>query len=436
MTAAFDRVLGVVMGKLTADAQQRRNVFWTTAAALLNGAGTTLFLGGELWGGFLTQSGFSMSQIGWLTSAGMFAGAIGLLAFLGLADRVRNRIRTYVLCVLVMATAPFVTVVVALLPREILPLAGLFSALAAVHFLSPLVGSIPQMLDYPIVVRTVSPEIRGRLFGIWTTAFGALAILTGILSANVLKNVAYPWGYAWCFMIGGILIFMRAGAFSRLREVPDLSVPGASRSVLPFAAFVDVLRMKEFQWLAGPHVLRGLTSSMVIFAIPLALEHLHMPEHIPGYAASVRAAAAVLGGIALGFVADRWGAGRTTLFADVLFALGLGAMMLFHSPLIFLAIYLVLVFGMSIEGSAVPFGCTIIVPVKLMGAFSSLRLMILLGSTAVGAPIFGYLFDHYEPSVVLLIGAALKLFNGLWFWYVFQLKKVERQAHNMRPRLG
>jgi MFS family permease len=416
----LDTGLGLALGRLTSNEQERRNVFWRTLAMLLTGAAIALY-GGELWAAFLTKSGFSMTQIGALSSVSLLSNALGLLAFMGLADRIRDRIRAYVLCVLVTAVFPPIVSGLALAPG--VSRTALFVCLIVLGIVQQLVAAMWIMLDYPVLVRTVSPEIRGRMFAILTTACGVLPIITGVLSAKVLRDVAYPRGYVFCFMAGAAMVVLRAGAFSAQRELPVLAVPGASRSALPFAAIVDVLRMKAFQQLAGPHVLRGLTISIVGFAIPQGLRLGILPTDYPGYATSASWAAGILAGIVLGFIADRWGAGPSTLLGDVLYALGLGMAVVCHNPLLFLVFYFLLQLGQNIEASAVPFGCTIIVPPELMGAFSSARLMVLMGSGAVGSILFGYLFDHANPILLFAIGAALKLLNGIWFWLVFRPKR-------------
>jgi MFS family permease len=317
---------------------------------------------------------------------------------------------------------PLLTVGIALVPRSALPLSALLALLAVVTFSYALIGSICVMLDYPILVRTISVGIRGRMFAILTTAYGVFAILIGLLSARVLKNVAYPMGYAWCFLAALVSIVLCAASFRKQRELPELAVPGASRSALPFTAIWDVLGLQEFWWLAGPHVLRGLGSGLAGFAIPMGLRYLGLPEETPGYATSANYAAGVLGGLALGLIADRWGAGRSTLLGDLLLALGMGTMMLRPSLPLFLVLYFLLHFGRNIEDSAVPFGTTLIVPPEHMGAFSAARLMILQGSSAVGSRLFGRWFERYSPVWLFGLGAAMKVINGVWFWWVFQLK--------------
>jgi len=421
MGSALDRALARVLGTMTDDAQERRNVFWRTVAMVLGGATAALY-GGELWAGFLTQTGFSTDQIGFLSSVGTFSGAFGLLAFMGLADRIQARIRVYALCLLGTALPPLLTVAVALVPRPAIPLPAVLAVLVVVTSGQALLGSICVMLDYPILVRTISVGARGRMFAILTTAYGVLAILMGLLSAGVLKNVAYPLGYAWCFLTAAGMPVLSAAAFIRQRERPELAVPGASRSALPFTAIVDVLKLKEFQWLAGPHVLRGLGSGLAGFAIPLGLRYLGLPQETPGYATAVNYAAGVLGGLALGLIADRWGAGRSTLLGDLLLALGMGTLMGCPSLPLFLTLYFLLHLGRNIEDSAVPFGTTIIVPPEHMGAFSAARLMILQGSSSLGSLLFGRLFRQYHPLWLFGLGAAMKGINGVWFWWVFRLK--------------
>ena len=425
MAHTLDAILQRALAGISQHPQERRNLFWLTTACLLSGAAATL-CGGDLWTGFLKQTGFTMTQMGVMSSAGGFAAAFALIAFMGLADRIQRRIRVYAICILVSAVGPVIIVAAALAPRTALPLSAMLAIFLGLGVGQALVMAIPTMLDYPVMARAASVEIRGRLFGMTTTAYGVLGIGLGWLSAHALKSVAYPMGYVWCFLAGAAAIALRAAAFSRVRELPELAVAGASRSVLPLAALVDVMRLKEFRWLAGPHVARGLATSVAGFALPVGLQHLGLPKYFPGYASSVTTAATVLGGIVVGLYADRLGAAWATLWGDVLYALGMATVMLSPSPATFLLLYLVMHFGRNIEDNAVPLGAINIVPAEHLGAFSAARLMILIASGAVGAPIFGYLFDHCNPALVFGLAACLKLLTGVWFWWVLRLKPPMR----------
>gem|GEM_PF-2693701 len=441
----LDRVLGTLLGRLSGDVLERRNVFWMTVAYVLYG-GASAFYGGELWLGFLTRSGFSLTQIGVLSAAGTFGGAFGLLAFMGLADRIQQRIRVYAICILVSALPPVLTIALALVPRAALPLGLMLGVLAVLSFLGALNGALWIMLDYPIMVRTISAGIRGRMFAILTTAYGLLAVVLGVLSAQCLRVLAFPTVYILFFAVAAGLALLRAGAYSRQRELPGLSIPGASRSALPFSSIVRVLKLREFQMLAGPHVVRGLTSGLAGLALPAALAHLTLPESTPGYATAANQIACILGGVGLAFIADRWGAGRSTFFGDALLAVALGTVLLadrMGGALLphlrgclqgigldagadtvtlgaFLAVYFLLHFGRNIEDSAVPFGTTLLVPPEHMGAFSAARLMVLQGSSAVGSLLFGFCLSNSDPLVVFGLGALMKLLNGVWFWVVFR----------------
>lgn len=425
MASALDAFLSVAMRRITDDPQERRNLFWLTTASLLSGAGATLY-GGELWTGFLDRTGFDIQQIGLLSSVVGLASSFGLIAFMGLADRIRRRVQVYVMLISLSALAPLLTIGLAYIPRTAFPLSAFFVALILQGVIQSLVLSVPIMLDYPIWARAISPGVRGKLFGITTVAYGILGIGIGWLSANVLKNVSYPGGYAWCFLAGAVMILLRATAYSRNRELPELAVDGASRSASPIEAIVRVLKLKEFQWLAGPHVVRGLAMSVVGLTLPLAMSKLGLPEHIPGFAASVSTAAVVLGGATVGLVADRLGPAITTLLADLLYALGMATVVIHPNPYLFLGLYLVMQFGRNIEDNSVPLGCIQTVPTEHLGAFSAARLMVLTGSGAVGSALFGYLLANYSHTLVFGLAAVMKLLTGVWFWYVFRLKSPQR----------
>jgi MFS family permease len=280
------------------------------------------------------------------------------------------------------------------------------------------------MLDYPIWARALTPGVRGGLFGFTTLSYGLPGIAVGIFAADLLKEVPYPMGYAWCFLAAAGAMALRGITYSRVRELPELAVAGASTSPLPFASIVRVLKLKEFQWLAGPHVIRGLTMSVIGFSVPLGLKYLHMPEHYPGYATSATQAATMIAGICLAAWADRLGPARATLLGDIIYAAGMATVVVLGgNPSVFLALYFLTQFGRQIEDNTVPLGAINIVPTEHLGAFSAARLMILMGSSAVGGPVFGWLFDNGHYVLVFGIGAVLKLLSGVWFWYVFNLKK-------------
>jgi MFS family permease len=413
---------------MSANPQERRNMIWLTLASLLGGAAAALS-GGDLSTGFMKEMGFSMTQLGLMGSVGGLAASFGLVAFMGLADRIQRRIRVYVLCNLISLIGSAITITIALTPRTVLPLNAAMITFMASGVVLALVGTIPTMLDYPIFARTISLGFRGRLFGITTTAYGILGIGLGWLSANVLKNLVYPTGYVWCFVAAAIAVALRAAAYSRVRELPELAVPGASRSALPFAAIMDVLRLREFQLLAGPHVARGIGNSITGFALFMGLRDLGLPKEFPGYTSAVMTAATVLGGIAVGLYADRLGPAWATLCGDTLYALGLATLMLSPTPTIFLLLYLVLHFGRNIEDNTVPLGAINIVPAEHLGAFSAARLMILTASAALGAPLFGYILDnHPRPVIVFVMAAGIKALTGVWFWWVFRLHKPKADA--------
>ncbi|NPV49264.1 MAG: hypothetical protein HPY69_20150, partial [Armatimonadetes bacterium] len=158
MASSLDTGLERLLRRITADPAERRNLFWVTVSSLMYGTGATLS-GGELWSGFLERSGFNMQDIGWISSANLLATAIGLLVFMGLGDRVRNRVRTTAIFIALTALYPVATVGVALIPRVALPLSGFLFALVTIGVLQCLTNSIPVMLDDPIWARALTPGV-------------------------------------------------------------------------------------------------------------------------------------------------------------------------------------------------------------------------------------------------------------------------------------
>ena len=416
MLSFFDRWLQ----RLTDNPLQRRNIRWMITAGLLSTAGSVLVFG-PVFQTYLVKAGLTKGQIGLHGSAMQIAHAIGMLALMGLADRVRRRVRTVVICALIAGLTPAVLAVLTLLGPDLQTPTIVFVVIVLLGVVEQLVGSLRGMVHSGLMVRIIHAGLRGRLTGISGLTSGLVGMGLGMVVSRILGLTGFPRGFTICFGAATPLYILAAFSHGNLTELPELERPGRSGSAFPWAAISDVLKLREFRMLLGPNTLRGLDSGVFYFAWIVGLQRLDLPASYVGLAAMAQAiSGTILGSMALGLCSDRWGPGRVVFGGDLLAAVALAGMVLTDSPPVFLAFYALAAFGGTLEGAGVPLGTYEIVPPEVMGAFSGARLMLLSVGGAISVALVGRFLESFDPLPVFMAGAVLKLITGVWYWYGFR----------------
>ncbi len=409
-----------LLRRLTDNPLQRRNIFWLLSAGLLGSAGA-LFFQGPVLQTYLLEVGVTKAQIGLLGSVAGITGAGAMLALMGVADRIERRVRAEVLLGLVPVLTPIALVVLTLLSPLLQKASVVFGALLVLSLILPLVGSLAAMVHGSLYVRLIHVNVRGRLAGVSGLVCGLTSMGVGLVVGKVLAVLGVPLGYTVCFGLAPVFFVAVALARSQLSELPELQKPGRRGSPFPWAALLEVLKLKQFRALLAPNILRGLTSAFGFFAWIVAKERLDLPAEYAGLTVTVNAlAGTILGAASIGLLLDRWGPGLLAFAGYMLTAvavLGLGVM---NSPMVFLALYGLIAFGGTLIGTAVPLGVFEIGPPELMGAFNGARMILLSMGGAIALPVVGHLLEAYAPLHVFAGGAVLLLVNGIWYWHGFR----------------
>lgn len=416
MNSPFSRWLE----KLSDDPLQRRNLFWHVTAAVFTAAGTALTLG-PVFQTFLVKTGLTEGQIGTYGSVAEIAYGVGMLALMGAADRVNRRVRAVVACTLAAALTPAVLLILCLLGAELRTAAVVFASMIALAIIQRPVTSFGVMVNSSLFVRLVHVNIRGRLVGISGFISGVIALTLGLVVAQILVLARFPKGFTICFAVAIPLYIAAALSKGKLSEVPGLQKPGRSGPASPWSAILDVLKTKGFRVLLGPNILRGLSTGFFYFAWIVGLKRLELPIIYTGLATSVYAiGGTILGSMAIGLLADRWGPGRVIFVGNALVVIGLMGLVMTNSPPVFLAFYALLAFGGMLEGAGIPLGCYAIAPPEVIGAFSGARFLLLSAGSAVSMSLVGHLLEAFDALPVFAAGAVLTLITGIWFWYAFE----------------
>lgn len=301
----LDRTLSVVFGSMTTDTAERRNVWWQTIAGLFYMASLAM-TGGSVWESFLGKMNFSGEWLGILGTTGQITGMLAMFILMGVADKIQARIRAIKICSIIWAVLSLVTATLILFSEHI-PKLTLYILIIVPMPFGALISSLAGLLDYPVFVRTIREGIRGRVWAIQAAAGAILNIALGILVAWLIMQIPSPVNFAIIYVFGAGLMVMKGLSNNRLVELPDITVPGKSRSVSPFVAIIDLWKLKEFRMVAYPHVLRGALQATVVLIVPTYFKHFHMADQSAGYMTSIVAGATLAGAFLFGITNDRFG---------------------------------------------------------------------------------------------------------------------------------
>jgi len=174
--------------------------------------------------------------------------------------------------------------------------------------------SVPLWMDF--VGKIFRADYRGRYYG-WRNGLGAAMGLgvSALVLAPLLRNLAFPYGYAWAFLIAGTLLCVGALCVRLSREAPPPRRRGPARLKEFVAGLLDTWKVSlEFRFFLVVTIISsfggaGLGGCMVVpFFMRRAQDQMQATDFYVGLATAVLVGGQVLAGLASGVLVDRFNA--------------------------------------------------------------------------------------------------------------------------------
>lgn len=165
---------------------------------------------------------------------------------------------------------------------------------------------MPAWMD--IVGRAIPSHLRGRFFGITSLIGSAGGLLGSGLTAWILAAVAPPASYGWCFSVATVCMALSYAALVMTRE-PPVPAPAPAVPLGTYLRRIPALlrRDRNFsRFLVARAFAAGGTMAPGFYTV-YALRALGAESWQVGVFTSVLFSGQMLGNLALGWMADRWG---------------------------------------------------------------------------------------------------------------------------------
>jgi MFS family permease len=192
-------------------------------------------------------------------------------------------------------------------------------------------GSVaPLWMDF--LVKTTSPEARGKLLG-WRTSIGAaLGLFNGLILTALLAILDFPYNYA---SIIGLAFLYQAGSLVAQNKVAEKTASAVADPVLLSDLLAHVRSIVTgdpiFRKFLVASALLTLSFSSAAFFTVAAIREFSLDESIVGIFTVVTIAAQILSGIFIGWIADARGAKSALLVCGLSLIVAIAIAWLAHS---------------------------------------------------------------------------------------------------------
>jgi MFS family permease len=283
-------------------------------------------------------------------------------------------------------------------------------------------------VDGAVNCRVIHNEVRGRYISLTGMAGGIAGLLIGFYVTWVTKSFNMRMALLLSTLPSIIALLGACYLLMKVKELPDLTTMAPPKRESPFKDLGRIIGMKEFRIMMPANLMRGLGDGAAAFAYWIALDRLSLTPEYAGYVTILASAAPFLAYAILWLCMDRYGAVVVIPASDLLLVVGLMGTVMTHSPKLFLAAFLLRAVMSGVEASAIPMAHYEVVPKEVMGAFSSIRLLLLNLTAAGSGTAVGLLLNKFSPVAVFAGCAVLKLAAGALFCYGLIALRNHRNA--------
>lgn len=319
----------------------------------------------------------------------------------------------------------------------VMSFAGSLLAVYACGFALGLTFGAATTMQASLLVNTWFEERRGAVLGVVMGVGGLGGAILGFLMPPLLEE--FGWRGAMRFLAFWVLLLTQLPAWLLIRSRPEdvgLVAFGAGSHehrpahLIPTSVGLRrALGSPQFWAIVGAWLVQGFNMGVHQQLAPM-LANKGQPLTLVGSVISALSFCIICSGVALGFVFDRIGATRTM-------AIGYATQTLAMLGFFAAAAYLPLL-GSAVLLSVSSAMTGIFVPILLVRVFGPRDYVSILGpvmasqaiGSALGAPVWGWVFDHFGNYQLALAAAAVgSLSVGGLFAYAL------RSAHTLHSRV-
>ncbi len=358
---------------------------------------------------FLVQAGVTSAGIGIFNSIGSFI-SLGSMFLCGLIGDKLKDIRKAI-TISFASLSVFYLVMIYFSIVHFGPNVVLITTIL-IHAITSFVYGFRNVLEYKLVYLITDIRRYARVTAVTGLITGIVGVIAGFIISFIIDNVSYYPAMTGFFILGLLLIVIIClinQSFIIQRDQPGDDAPKAVKASKDREnGFLGVLRSRHFYVLAIPNLIRGISTGLLGLVLVIGIQDLAMNATDSSILNTVGMASTFAGSLIYSFLSDKVSSRILCLISALIVMITI-PFSIVGGKLWFYALYFVGISARYIVDGTIPVMITQIVPYEQMGAYTSLRMMLMTGGSSIASLVGGLLIGNISSFLLFTIAAGMLL---------------------------
>ncbi|MBQ7016119.1 MAG: MFS transporter [Firmicutes bacterium] len=358
---------------------------------------------------FLVASGVSNAGIGIFNSIGSFV-SLGSMFLCGLiGDKLKDIRKTITLSFASLSVFYLVMIFFSIVhcgPNIVL------IATIVVQAVTSFLYGFRNVLEYKLVYLITDIRRYARVTAVTGLVTGIVGVAAGFIISLIIDNLPY-YPVMTCFFILGLLLIVIIclinQSFVVQREHYDEDAPKAVKASKDKEnGFLGVLKSRHFYVLALPNLIRGISTGLLGLVLVIGIQDLAMNATDSSILNTVGMASSFAGSLVFSYLSDKVSSRLLCLVSSIIVMITI-PFSIVGGKLWFYILYFLGISARYIVDGTIPVMVTQIVPYEQMGAYTSLRMMLMTGGSSLASLVGGLLIGNISSFLLFAIAAGMLL---------------------------
>ena len=269
-----------------------------------------------------------------------------------------------------------------------------------------------NVLEYKLVYLITDIRRYARVTAIDGLIIGIVGVAAGFIISLIIDNLPYYPVMTAFFIMGLILIIVICllnHSFEINHEQSSDEEPKAIKASKDKEnGFMGVLRSRHFYVLAIPNLIRGISTGLLGLVLVIGIQELSMNATDSSILNTVGMASSFAGSLIFSYFSDKVSSRVLCLISSIIVMITI-PFSIVGGKLWFYALYFLGISARYIVDGTIPVMVTQIVPYEQMGAYTSLRMMLMTGGSSIASLVGALLIGNISSFLLFTIAAGLLL---------------------------
>lgn len=280
---------------------------------------------------------------------------------------------------------------------------------------------IYTILAYVLPYHIIDMKDYAKMVSVGAMLSGGASFVLSFVHTLIVAKFDYMQSSAWFFVLAIICFVMTSVICLSLKEKEDIM----ERKNSSKEDMVAVFKNKDTYILLLPNFARGIATGIMSVITVIAISTEILDEKTSSYV-NIIMQVAMLGGNLLIALLVKKISSNTLLFISTIGGCIVLPLCIMKGMVWFLALFFIAYFFRMVMDTTIPIIVTEIIPKEQIGAYTSIRMLVVTGAQAIATLIITPIVGVVGYTGLLIFASIMLLICGLGYWGVSRLRNTNQ----------